>query len=282
MNGAWVQLLAGLLGFTVGTIPFNYLGCPIFKGKPKTTYFQCISDNIKAKLSTWKGIILSIMGRIQLVKSIIHGMLVYSFHVYMWPHRILCMLDSWIKNFIWSGDIHTRKVCTVSWKVFCLLWSARGLDVKPTRLINESFMLKLAWQLTHSNSQWAELFRWRYFTNGRLTMGYIKSSVWTSLKVHVGTSISNSLWVVGTGANINLWADNWLGESLVDLFHIAPFLHDSFTATVADVIFDGDWNLPSDLLPHVNSLLDTIVLPVSPLPDSLVWMHSPDGGLTSK
>jgi len=50
MNGARVQMLAGLLGFTVGTILFNYLGCPIFKGKPKTAYFQCISDKIKAKL----------------------------------------------------------------------------------------------------------------------------------------------------------------------------------------------------------------------------------------
>jgi len=221
------------------------------------------------------------MGRIQLVKSIIHGLLVYSFHVYMWPQRLLRLLDSWIKNFIWNSDIHTRKVCTVSWKVLCLSWSAGSLDVKPTRLINESFMLKLAWQLTHSNSQWAELFRGRYFTNGRPNMCHIKSSVWTSLKVHVGIAISNSLWVVGTDANINL-TDNWSGESLVDLFHIAPFLHDSFTAKVADVISDGDWNLPSDLLPHVNSLLDTIALLVSPLPDSLVWTHSPDGGLTSK
>jgi len=42
-----------------------------------------ITDRIKTKLSTWKGTSLSIMGRVQLVKSIIHGMLVYSFHVYL-------------------------------------------------------------------------------------------------------------------------------------------------------------------------------------------------------
>lgn len=186
MNGARVIMLAGLLGFTVGTIPFNYLGYPIFKGKPKTPYFHGISDKIEAIMSTWKGTVLSIMGRIQLVKSIIHGMLVYSFHVYMWPHRLLRLLDSCIKNFIWSGDIHTRKVCMVSWKVLCLPWSAGGLDVKPTRLINESFMLKLAWQLISSNLQWATLFRQRYFINGRPTLCYVKSSVWSSFKMHVG------------------------------------------------------------------------------------------------
>ncbi|KEH30119.1 hypothetical protein MTR_4g063625 [Medicago truncatula] len=56
------------------------------------------------------------MGRVQLVKSIIHGMLVSSFHVYMWPRRLLDDLDKWIKNFILSGDVNTRKLCTVSWK----------------------------------------------------------------------------------------------------------------------------------------------------------------------
>ena len=84
-------------------------------------------------------------------------MLVYSFHVYMWPCRLLRLLDSWLKNFIWSGDIHTKKVCTVSWKVLCRPWSSGGLDIKPSRLINDSFMLKLAWNLISSDSQWAVL-----------------------------------------------------------------------------------------------------------------------------
>jgi len=94
MTATRTQMIAALLGFTVGTVPFIYLGCPIFQGKPKVAHFQMVSDKIKAKLATWKGSLLSIMGRVQLVKSIIHGMLVYSFHVYMWPKRLLRMLDT--------------------------------------------------------------------------------------------------------------------------------------------------------------------------------------------
>jgi len=92
------QMLRDMLGFSVGTIPFTYLGCPVFKGKPKSVYFLANSDKIKMKLATWKGSLLSIMGRVQLVKSIIHGMLVYSFHVYMWPRRLLNDLDKSIKK----------------------------------------------------------------------------------------------------------------------------------------------------------------------------------------
>ena len=83
------QMIAGMLGFSAGTIPFTYLGCPIFKGKPKGIYFQSIIDRIKVKLATWKGTMLTIMGQVQLIKSIIHGMLVYSFHIYLWPKHLL-------------------------------------------------------------------------------------------------------------------------------------------------------------------------------------------------
>ena len=177
MTSTRAQMIAGLLGFSEGTIPFNYLGCPVFKGKPKCIYFQAITDKIKVKMATWKGVMLSIMGRVQLVKSIIHGMLVYSFHIYMWPRKLLQRIDSWIKNFIWSGDILTRKVCTVSWKRMCHPWAAGGLDLKSTRLINESLMLQLAWQFTSGNSQWSQLLRQRYLSHGHPIQRYIKSSV---------------------------------------------------------------------------------------------------------
>jgi hypothetical protein len=34
-----LQFIASALGFKIGSLPFLYLGVPIFKGKPKATYF---------------------------------------------------------------------------------------------------------------------------------------------------------------------------------------------------------------------------------------------------
>jgi len=62
----------------------------------------------------------------------------------MWPRRLLSLLDSWIKNFIWSGDIHYRKVCTVSWKIMCGSRATGGLDLKPTCMINDSFNVEVS------------------------------------------------------------------------------------------------------------------------------------------
>lgn len=75
------------LGFTQSTsndINFNYLCIPMFKRKPRRRHLQHIADKIKCMLDTWKGSILSIMGRVQLVNSIIHSMLLYNFMIYSW------------------------------------------------------------------------------------------------------------------------------------------------------------------------------------------------------
>jgi hypothetical protein len=66
------------IGFNVGSFPFNYLGVPIFKGKPKARFFYPIADKIKNKLSAWKASLFSITGRVQLVKSVIQSMTIYN------------------------------------------------------------------------------------------------------------------------------------------------------------------------------------------------------------
>jgi hypothetical protein len=93
-----------LIGFNLGTLPFNYLGVPIFKGKPKARYFIPFADKLKSKLSAWKASLLSIAGRVQLVKSVIQSMLVYSMSIYSWPASIIKTIEGWTRNFIWSGD----------------------------------------------------------------------------------------------------------------------------------------------------------------------------------
>lgn len=78
----WHNRIHGLLGITVGTLPFTYLGVPIFQGLPKSEFFLPIADRVKCKLSTWKGMQLSQTGRLQLIESVIQSLLVYSFQIY--------------------------------------------------------------------------------------------------------------------------------------------------------------------------------------------------------
>jgi len=89
ISNARIDHIAELIGFNKGSLPFTYLGVPIFKGKPKKSHLQPIADRIKSKLSAWKASLLSIAGRVTLVKSVIHGMLVHFISIYSWPKKLL-------------------------------------------------------------------------------------------------------------------------------------------------------------------------------------------------
>jgi hypothetical protein len=73
---------------------------PIFKGKPKVCHLQPVADKIKLKLSAWKASLLSIAGRVQLVKSVIQSMMIYSISVYSWPVSLIKEVEKNIRNFI--------------------------------------------------------------------------------------------------------------------------------------------------------------------------------------
>ncbi|GAU50559.1 hypothetical protein TSUD_180290 [Trifolium subterraneum] len=278
-------MITNLLGFSVGTIPFTYLGYPIFVGKPKVIHFQSLVDKIKFKLASWKGAMLSIMGRVQLVKSIIHGMLVYSFHIYAWPRNLLKKLDMWIRNFIWRGDVGMRIICTVTWKRVCCSHEEGGLDTWSLVKINDSLLLHRCWKLFSSSDQWTLLCQSRYLTFGRPAHYYLRSSVWIGIKQHVSTVRKNSRWLIGMGVDVLFWLDTCLDKSLVELFNFPASAYPSLTAKVSSFIFNHKWKLPVSIVQQDASLASQIhltTLPQLPIEDRLVWYSTTGGSLSVK
>ncbi|GAU28861.1 hypothetical protein TSUD_21990 [Trifolium subterraneum] len=285
ISNSRLTMITNLLGFTVGSTPFNYLGCPIFVGTPKVIHFKAIADKIKVKLASWKGSLLSIIGRVQLVKSIIHGMLVYSFHIYAWPKSLLKKLDSWIRNFIWSGDVNTKKICTVAWRKICRSLDEGGLDIHSLYSINNSLMLHLCWKFFSSNDQWVVMCRSRYLKFGLPKNSFLKSSIWHGIKPHVNTVKTHTRWLLGSGNSVAFWLDKWLQEPLVDLFHLPTSSYSLLTARVSEYIENGVWNIPASIVQHdasIQASIDQIILPKQPLEDRLIWCSSKDGILSAK
>jgi hypothetical protein len=138
-----LQIIVDLLNFKLGNLPFNYLGVTIFKGKPKVSHLQSIADKVKLKLSAWKASLLSIAGRVQLIKSVIQSMLTYSISLYSWPVSLLKDLEKGIRDFIWSGDLDKRKLVTVSWKKVCRPVAQGGLNIRSLITLKKASNLKL-------------------------------------------------------------------------------------------------------------------------------------------
>ncbi|KAF1876311.1 hypothetical protein Lal_00029658 [Lupinus albus] len=211
-----ISNLSAILGFNVGSMPFNYLGVPFFKGKPRRIHLQPIADRITVKLATWKGLSLSIMARVELVKSVIHSMLAYSFHIYAWPASLIKDIDGCIRNFIWFGDTKTRKIVTMTWKIVCSPVKAGGLGLRSRFDIGKS-------------------------PGSR----FFKSSIWCGIKANWSLVMQNYRWLVGVGDKVNFWRENWLGTALVA--KVSDFMWNS-TWTIPKVIVEAYPGVVEDIV----------------------------------
>lgn len=280
-----VQTITSITGFSHGTIPFTYLGVPLFIGKPKALYLRPIVDKIQTKLSAWKGSLLTIMGRVQLINAVISSMLTYSFHVYKWPPSLLHEVAKCMRNFIWSGNWDQRKLCTVAWSQVCKPRAEGGLSVKDPSTVNQASLLFLTWKLLTSNEQWAAICRHRFLKDGKPKRNYFTSSVWPGLRQHIHFVLDHTTWSVGDGHCIRFWTDRWLDNTIASKWNIPPDLHDLLTMRVSDCILEGIWCLPDYIVNRDHELADQIhrvILPIDAIPDKLHWTSAPDGELTQK
>lgn len=168
-----------------------------------TIHFQPIPDKIKLKLSSWKASLLSLVGKVKLVRSVIQSMLLHCISIYTWPVNLIKILERWIRNFIWSGDINKRKLVTVAWHKVCTPLKEGGLGLRSLSKINEGANLKLCWELVQSNLQWAHFLRNRVLTKKCPISYHISSSIWSSIKHQYLEVTLNSTWLLEDGANIN-------------------------------------------------------------------------------
>lgn len=87
------------------------------------------------------------------MKSVIHGMLQYSFLIHVWPVSLIKIVDKWIRSFIWSGDINNKKIDTVALNKVCMPTTEGGLGLRAFEDINDAGSLKLCWEFFLSFSK---------------------------------------------------------------------------------------------------------------------------------
>lgn len=281
-----MQHIIDLLGFEVGTLPFTYLGVPIFKGRPKVSYLQPIADRVKEKLATWKASLLSIGRRAQLIKSVVFSMLTHSMSVYSWPVSLLKTIEKWIRNFLWSGEISKKKhVTIVAWKKVCKPFEEGGLGIRSLICLNESFNLKLCWDFLHYKEDWAKILKARVIRGNKAIKHHIFSSLWTGIKNEFVTVMHNSRWLIGNGSNIHFWEDNWYGEPLLEALNLTPNDISNYPAYVGDFIINNHWHIPANILVNYLDLslfTNKVVIPAEECEDRLIWKHNTLGEISLK
>jgi len=280
---ARLETIVDVIGFQVGSLTFTYLGVPIFNGKPKARHFQPIADKVKSKISAWKASLLSIAGKVQLVKSIIQSMLIHTITVYDWHVSLIKDLEKAIRNFIWSGSIDKRKLVVVAWKKICKPTDQGELRIRSLKKLNQAVNLKLCWDIFHKKEDWSILLLSRVMRKRRIISHHISSSIWSSIKSEFNVMMENSSWLLGDGSKIHFWTDNWCGTPLNIYLSNDEIVDDNIL--VSDYIHNNSWNLPDHFSVDFHEVwnhVQQVTISLQHKEDELVWCATASGNLTFK
>ncbi|GKD61016.1 putative RNA-directed DNA polymerase, eukaryota, reverse transcriptase zinc-binding domain protein [Tanacetum coccineum] len=109
VNEEEVSNMASNAGCIAGNIPFNYIGLPIDSNMKSIASWKMLVDRFHLRLSTWKANLLSIGGRLTLIKSVLGSLGIYYLSIFKAPESVLQDLER-IRMFSSPNDIWVKVV----------------------------------------------------------------------------------------------------------------------------------------------------------------------------
>ncbi|GJT62073.1 hypothetical protein Tco_1005606 [Tanacetum coccineum] len=203
MNDSDLSSMARLTGCSEGSFLFTYLGLPTGSNMNLISSWSTIIDRFKSKLSSWKANLLSIGGRLTLIKS-----------------------SALEPSFFWRSDGSSKKLAWINSSQVLASLERGGLGIGSLKSFNFALLLKWCWRLvSNPNALWVSIIKAihggdvglgtsRCFTNG----------VWAAIIGLINTLHSNGILPketlqhrVGNETQIKFWKDSWIGEEPLNI-----------------------------------------------------------------
>ncbi|GJS19659.1 RNA-directed DNA polymerase, eukaryota, reverse transcriptase zinc-binding domain protein [Tanacetum coccineum] len=155
-----VSNMAKVIGCGVANLPLIYLGVPVGCNMRRCSNWNTIIQKFSSKLSKWKARLLSIGGRLSLIKSVLGNLPTYYMSIYIMHVTIQNKLEMMRNNFFIGGDESEKKMTWVSWKKCLVSKKLGGLSVESIFALNIGLLFKWLWRfLCQSTDLWAKVVK---------------------------------------------------------------------------------------------------------------------------
>lgn len=94
--------LIKLNGLNIGNFPFIYLGCPIFYGRKKSSFFKGLLNKISNRIGSWHNKFLSYGGKYTLINYMLASISIYLHSMMSPPKNVLDQIHILFASFFWS------------------------------------------------------------------------------------------------------------------------------------------------------------------------------------
>ncbi|GKA20013.1 hypothetical protein Tco_0699928 [Tanacetum coccineum] len=117
-------------------------------------------DRFRSRLSTWKASLLSIGGRLTLIKSVLGSLGIYYLSISRATESVLKDLERIRSNFFWGGNQDGKKMAWVKWSIILNSYDNGGLNIDSLKPFNLALLQKWGWRLfTSPNDLWVKVVK---------------------------------------------------------------------------------------------------------------------------
>ncbi|KAL0404249.1 UNVERIFIED_CONTAM: hypothetical protein Sradi_2065700 [Sesamum radiatum] len=140
-----------ILGYQEGHLPLRYLGLPLLPSRLTIADCKPILQKIEDRIKGWERIMLSFVGRVQLIKSVLIALQVYWAMAFILPKTVIREIERRIRSLLWKGGTGVGYV-KVSWQQACCPISEGGLGIRDILALNRGFMSIHLWRIGSRDS----------------------------------------------------------------------------------------------------------------------------------
>lgn len=97
-----------------GMLPVKFFGVPLISSKLSINDCMHLLDRITGRLYSWTSILLSLAGRLQLIKAVLFSIQAYWSKHFMLPSAVHKQLQTYFTRFLWKGDPSVKGGAKVS------------------------------------------------------------------------------------------------------------------------------------------------------------------------
>ncbi|XP_076896767.1 putative mitochondrial protein AtMg00310 [Bidens hawaiensis] len=188
--------------------------------------WSSVINVVEKRLASWKSKLLSIGGRVTLMRSVLENLPIYYFSLFKAPSAVIEKVEGIMRRFLWVGSSEEKKINWVAWERVVRPRKIGGLGLSRLKHTNETLLLKWSWQFKKDgNCLWKRFIvvchggtrSWSF-----LPLRSAANGCWREIvKIREG-SIGNGKklnsflrGVAVDGVNIRIWCDPWLLEFLL-------------------------------------------------------------------
>ncbi|GJV05733.1 RNA-directed DNA polymerase, eukaryota [Tanacetum coccineum] len=224
VENSLVNSAANNIGCMTLSLPFSYLGVNVGGHMSRIASWDVVINKVLSRLSKWKMKVLSVGGRLTLLKSVLGSTPIYYMSLFKAPVQVINKLEA-IRSHFFNGVEHSvRKMMLVKWDNVLASKEKGGLGVSSFYALNRALIFKLVWRFhTQGNSIWSRVIKALHGEEGNLgcpTNAKFPSN-WSDIICTLPTLYNKGVDLlgsikkkVGNGDNTMFWEELWKGEVL--------------------------------------------------------------------